>query len=173
MAFKMKFDSEKLEGLQPVPAGVYKVLFVEFKPKYSKPNAITGQKSINFNAKVKILEHPEFETDRFVIANLNIGIPSFIQDFVHSFGLEMENQLAPESSIPGIFDADPSKFKEDDPETWTYAGPLTSKTALWELGIKDYNGRNTQTIKRFVCAVPDCNTRFLKIRHAENMDKNG
>lgn len=171
MAFKMKFDSEKLEGLQPIPAGIYKVLFVSFSPKFSKPNAVTGAKSINFNARVKILDHPEFETDRFVIANLNVGIPSFIQDFVHSFGLEMEDQLSNEPSIPGVFDADTHKFKESDPETWTYAGPLTAKTAHWELGIKDHNGRPTQSIKKFICAVKDCTTRFPKIQHAKEMDK--
>lgn len=167
--FKMKYDQEKLEGLQPVPAGIYKVLFIEFKPKKSKPNlAKGGAQSLNLNGKVKILDHPEFETDRFVIANLNEGIPSFIQDFVHSFGLEMENQLSDEPSLPGSWEGD-----ENNPETWKYHGPLTAKTAEWELGIKDYNGRPTQTIKRFICAVPQCATKFPKIRHSTDMAKNG
>jgi hypothetical protein len=169
MAFKMKFDQDKLEGLQPVPQGLYKVLFVEFKPKLSKKNEVTGKQSINLNAKVKILDHPEFETERFLIANLNEGIPSFIQDFVHSFGLEMEDQLGTNPNIPGVFDTDKAKFKEADPETWVYSGPLTAKTAQWEVGIKDYQGRPSQTITRFICAVKDCGTRFPKVSHSKNM----
>lgn len=169
----MKFDQDKLEGLQPVSQGLYKVLFIEFKPKKSKPNNVTGKTSINLNAKVKILDHPEFETDRFIIANLNEGIPSFIQDFIHSFGLEMEDQLGAEPTIPGVFDTDKAKFKEDDPETWVYSGPLTGKTAQWELGIGDYQGRPNQRIERFICAVKDCNTRFPKINHSKNMAKKG
>lgn len=173
MAFKMKFGQDKLEGLQPVPQAIYKVLFVEFKPSHSKKaNEITGKKSINLNAKVKILDHPEFETERYVIASLNEGVPSFIQDFVHSFGLEMEDQLGAEPSIPGTFDADKAKFKADDPTTWVYSGPLTAKTAMWELGIKEYQGKPTQSIKKFICAVPNCATRFPKIQHAKEMDKN-
>lgn len=173
MPFKMKFDQEKLEGLQPVPAGIYKVLFLEFKPKHSKSvNKVTGAKSINLNAYVKILDHPEFETERKVVASLNEGVPSFIQDFVHSFGMEMEDQLGAEPSIPGTFDADKNKFKADDPTTWVYSGPLTNKTAQWELGIKDYNGKPTQTIKRFICSVPNCATRFPKVRHSQDMAKN-
>ena len=169
MAFKMKYDQEKLEGLQPVPAGIYKVLFVGFFPKKSKPNqAKGGATSVNLNAKVKILEHPEFETDRFVTANLNENIPSFHQDFVHSFGLEMEDQLGQNPQMPGTWDGD-----ENNPETWKYNGPLTARTAEWELGIKDYNGKPTQTIKRFICAVPQCATKFPKIRHSTDMAKNG
>lgn len=167
--FKMKYDQEKLEGLQPVPAGIYKVLFVGFNPKKSKPNiAKGGAQSLNLNAKVKILDHPEFETERFVIANLNEGIPSFIQDFVHSFGLEMEDQLGDNPMLPGNWEGD-----ESNPETWKYHGPLTAKTAEWELGIKDFQGRPSQSIKKFICAVPNCATRFPKVRHSQDMAKNG
>lgn len=172
MAFKFKLDQTKLEGQQPVAQGTYKVLFLGFSPAFSKSaNQVTGRKSINLNAKVKILDHPEFEKDHIVFAPLNEGVQSFIQDFVHSFGLEMEDQLSPEPTIPGTFDADKSKFKEDDPTTWTYSGPLTNKTALWELGVKDYQGRPTQTIKRFICSVKDCATRFPKISHSKDMAK--
>ena len=174
MAFKMGFSQEKLEGMQPVPDGQYKVLFVEFKPSHSKTaNQITGKKSINLNAKVKILEHPEFEQERYLIASLNEGVPSFIQDFVHSFGLEMEDQLGDNPNIPGVFDADKAKFKEDDPSTWVYTGPLTAKTAIWEVGLGDYNGRPVNTLKRFICSVPDCATKFPKIRHSQDMAKKG
>lgn len=174
MAFKMSFSQDKLEGLQPVPNGQYKVLFIEFKPSWSKnANQITGKKSINLNAKVKILEHPEFEQERFLIAALNEGVPSFIQAFVHSFGVEMDDQLGDNPSIPGTFDTDKSKFKEDDPTTWVYSGPLTAKTAVWEVGTKEHNGRQVQSLRRFICSVPDCATKYPKIRHSQDMDKKG
>jgi len=174
MSFKMGYSQEKLEGMQPVPDGQYKVMFVEFKPQHAKTvNQVTGKKSINLNAKVKILRHPEFEQERYLIASLNEGVPSFIQDFVHSFGLEMEDQLGDNPNIPGVFDADKAKFKEDDPSTWVYTGPLTARTAIWEVGLGDYNGRPVNTLKRFICSVPDCATKFPKIRHAQDMAKKG
>lgn len=172
MAFKMKASAEKLEGQQPLPAGIYKVLFVDFKPGYSKSvNKVTGKASVNLNAVVKVLDHPEFEKERFLFASLNEGVQSFWQDFVHSFGMEMEDQLGPEPSIPGTFDADKTIFKVDDPTTWRYSGPLTSKTAQWEIGIGEYQGKPSQTIDRFICAVKDCSTRFPKISHSKKMNK--
>lgn len=165
----MGFNKEKLEGLQPVPDGTYKVLFIEFKPDFSKKaNEITGKKSTNLNARVKILDHPEFEQDRFLIAPLNEGVETFIQDFVHSFGLEMENQLGDHPDIPGTFDGN-----QNDPKTWKYSGPLTAKTATWEIGIGDYNGRPVNTLKRFICTVPNCASRFPKITHSKDMAKKG
>lgn len=169
MGFKMGFSQDKLEGIQPVQDGQYKVLFLGFDPKFSKSvNQVTGKPSINLNAKVKILEHPEFTQDRLLFVSLNENVPTFIQDFVHSFGLEMEDQLSDNPSIPGNFDGNQS-----DPTTWKYSGPLTAKTAIWEVGTGEYNGRQTNVIRRFICAVKDCNTRFPKIRHSTDMAKKG
>ena len=174
MGFKMAFAQNKLEGMQPVQDGQYKVLFIDFKPAHSKnANQVTGKHSINLNAKVKILEHPEFEQERFLIASLNEGVPSFIQDFVHSFGIEMDEQLEDNPSIPGTFDADKAKFKKDDQSTWVYAGPLTAKTAIWEVTTSDYNGRPVNQLRRFICSVPDCGTKYPKIWHSQDMNKKG
>ena len=174
MAFKMGVSAEQLEGIQPVSSGIYEVLFLTFNPKLSKEaNQITGNHSINLNAKVKILGHPEFETDRFLFAPLNEGARRIWNDFVHSFGLEMDDQLGPEPSIPGIFDADPTIFRQDDPTTWRYAGPLTSKVAQWEVSVGEWKGKPSQDLRQFICSVPDCATKFPKITHSKDMKRKG
>lgn len=167
MAFKMGFNKEEIEGLKPVPAGIYNVLLVGFKPKTSKAGD-----SINLNAQVKIVGNAEFE-NRMVFASLNTKIPGFIQDFVHSFGIEMEDQNGENPSIPGVFDGEPTKFNEQDPSTWKYQGPLLGQTAQWELGLRDYEGQPTQDIIKFICKVPQCAERFPKVRHSKDMRKKG
>lgn len=161
MAFQMKFAQDELKGFEPVPAGVYQVRFVEFKPKASKAGT-----SNNLNAWVVILNHPEWQVERKLVANLNDSIPAFIQDFVHSFGLEMHDQNGDNPSIPGNWDGDEAK-----PETWKYQGPLVNKTAEWEIGMGEYNGKPTNVIRKFICKVPNCAQKFPKIQHAADMAK--
>lgn len=166
----MGYSKDKLTGIKPVPPGLYYVRFEGFKPKLSKDKGDGTARSLNLNAEGTIVSHPEFD-GRKVFATLNEGIPSFIQDFCHSFGVEMENQASDNPSFPGIFDAEPSTFDENNPETWKYAGPLVGKVAQWELGVKTYQGREQQSQRKFICAVPDCANRFPEIRHATDMDK--
>jgi hypothetical protein len=167
--FKMSFAQEKLEGKKSVPSGLYKVRFGGFKPKLSSNNPNDWTKS-NLNAYVNIISPDEF-ADSPLYANLNLQIPSFIQDFVHSFGLEMEGQDSDNPEIPGIFDADAAKFIQEKPETWVYAGPLTNKIAMWEVSEGSYQGKPKTDVVKFVCSVQDCGTRFLNVRHASDMRK--
>lgn len=163
--FKMKFNKEELEGMKPVPAGVYQVRFVGFKPKLSK-NGL----SINLNGIGEVVNNPDHEK-RQIWANLNNSIPTFIQDFVHSFGLEMEDQLGSDPSIPGAFDGNPATFNEQNPETWVYVGPLTNKVATWEIGEGSYNGKPKNEIIKFICAVPNCAESFPDVSHSHDMRK--
>jgi hypothetical protein len=165
MAFKMNFNKEEVEGLKPVSPGIYNLLLIGFKPKKSKAGD-----SVNLNAQAKIIGNSEFE-NRMVFASLNTKIPGFIQDFVHSFGIEMEDQNGENPGIPGIFDGDVAKFNEADPTTWAYRGPLTGQVAQWELGLRDYEGNPTQDIAKFICKVPQCAQRFPKVRHSKDMRK--
>ncbi len=159
----MKFNQESLKGPEPVPAGVYTVRFESFKPQLSK-----NKDSINLNAKAVIVGHGDLD-GRVIFAGLNSKIPNWTQDFVHSFGLEMEDQLGTDPSIPGVFDGDPVKFKEDDPSTWTYKGPLLGRTAKWEVGTREYEGRLSNEPRQFICAVPGCATKFPEIKHSKDM----
>jgi hypothetical protein len=163
MAFKMTFNKEEMKGMTPVPAGLYEVRFAGFNPKISEK-----KDSVNFNISGEIIGHPEFE-GRKVFANLNTKIPGFIQDAVHSFGLEMHQTGPEEYAIPGQFDADKGKFKEDDPSTWTYAGPLTGKTAKWEVGEDEYQGKKKNVVRAFLCKVPTCAEKFPDISHSSDM----
>jgi len=157
----MSFSQEKLEGFKPVPSGVYRVRLVEFKPKMAKSG-----NSVNLNANAVIIGHPEWEKERKVIANLNTSIENFIQDFSHSFGLPMEVQPDGKLSLPGSWDGDESK-----PETWKYNGPLINKEAEWELG-PPAEGFSFNTIRKFICRIPDCAQKYPKIQHANDMAKN-
>ena len=161
----MKFNQEELEGLKPVAAGVYQVRFGGFKPKLAKSGL-----SINLNGIGIVVNNPQHD-GRQIWANLNNSIPAFIQDFVHSFGVEMEDQLGSDPSLPGIFDANPATFDETKPETWLYLGPLTNKIATWEVGETLYLGKPKNEIIKFICSVPDCASLFPNVQHSHDMRK--
>lgn len=165
--FKMKFNKDELEGPKPLPAGLYQVRFVGFKPKMS-----TKGDSINLNMITEVINHPEHDK-RQIWLNLNTQIPSFIQDAVHSFGLEMEDQLSDNPQIPGVFDGNPATFVESKPETWVYAGPLTNRTGAWEIIESEYNGKPNNKVAKCLCQVEGCAEKFPLVQHSNNMAKKG
>jgi hypothetical protein len=168
MAHKMKFSKEAMEGPKPVPSGIYTVAFAGFKPKKSKE-----RDSINFNGMGKITGHPDYD-GQILFAGLNTKIPNWIQDFVHSFGIEMEIDADGDATIPGVFDADQNIFKEDDLTTWRYAGPLVGQTAQWEVGVKPhYTNPNalSQDMIKYICSVKDCAVKNPDIKHSNDMRK--
>lgn len=162
----MKFSQDELKGREPVPADIYEVEFAGFSPKKSSKGD-----SVNLNGMGLIVGRPDLGPKRIIYAGLNEQIPGFIQDFVHSFGLPMEDQNGENPSIPGNFDGDPAKFKEEDPTTWVYKGPLIAQRAKWEVSVKDYNGSQQQDIVKFICKVDKCAEKFPKVRHAKEMRK--
>jgi hypothetical protein len=101
------------------------------------------------------------------------------QDFVHAFGLPMEeiqNENAgtdkADYTIPGVFEN--ADTQPDDPSTWKYLGPLTNKTCEVELAEipastdpvsgKQYRAKNE--VRQFKCAITDCPEK-----HATNLIK--
>jgi hypothetical protein len=166
MAFKMSYSSDKLEGPKPQPAGLYTVAFIGFKPKKSEDGG-----SLNLNGMAKIVNQADLKGPGLLFVSLNSQIPSFIQDFVHSFGLEMDDQNGDTPTIPGDFDGD-----QNDPTTWKYTGPLSGQTAQWEIGLKPHYknpGEVQQEMIKFICKVPQCAERFPKVKHAKDMRKKG
>jgi hypothetical protein len=176
MSFKFKVDNEKLQGIEPVPQGIYKLRLVGFNPKHAKPKQGSDiSESVNFNPEFEIVA-PGTKYDGRSLKyafSANTKIPNWIQDMVHGLGMEMEgydpNNPESEASIPGIWDADAAKFNRQDASTWTYQGPLLNKECNAELYITEYNGRKNNSILRFICAVPKCNERFPKIQHSDKM----
>ena len=164
----MSFSKEEMKGLEPVPAGIYTVVFVGFKPTISKAGD-----SLNYNAQAKIIGHPDYE-GRMLFASLNTKIPGFIQDFVHSFGMSLEELPDGNLSIPGRWDGEPAKYDADDPTTWKYVGPLTSQTGQWEVTVKPHYQDPTKTsqeIIKYICKIPQCAERFPEVRHSKDMRK--
>jgi hypothetical protein len=160
MAFKMKVTNDKLEGMDVFPAGQYDVKLISFKPS----KASTG--SINLNAMFEVVNHPEY-SGRRLYDSLNEGFNVSRQDLAHCLGFPMETD-GKESWLPGEWSGE-----ENDPKTWKYTGPLLGQTGKVEVGIKTYNGKESNGIRRYFCAVPDCATKFPKIRHVTDLMKNG
>jgi hypothetical protein len=159
-----KFNKSEFKDMPAVPQGLYTVRFVDFKPKISAKG-----NSLNYNPVVEISEHEDPDLiGRKIFTPLNSSISKYIQDFVHSYGLLMEETGPDELAIPGVFDASPD-FNEEDPSTWKYEGPLTGRTAQWEIGIHDYMGKVKNDVVRFECAVPNCAQLYLDISHSQDM----
>jgi hypothetical protein len=162
-----KVDSSKIEGQEVFPPGIYEFKLAGFKPAKAK----TG--SINLNARFEMINHPEF-AGRKVYDSLNEGGAFLYPEFSHALGLPMETDGLKDGSswLPGEWNGDPAKFKEDDPATWVYKGPLVGRVAKLEIAVGNFNGRDNNKIKRYFCAVPDCATKFPKMRHIEDLLKN-
>lgn len=162
--FSMKVSNEKLEGQDVFPAGQYDIKLIKFKPSKAK----TG--SINLNAMMEVENHPDF-AGRKLYDPLNEGGAFTWPDFCHAFGLPMETDGAT-SWLPGEWNGNPASFKEDDPTTWVYKGPLLGRKAKVEVAVDNYNGRDNNKIRRYFCAVADCATKFPKIKHIQDLLKN-
>jgi len=163
MPFQMKVSKEAVEGLEVVPAGIYMVRFIEFKPKYSKADP-TGQKqpSLNYHARMEIVEGDY--AGRMIFEGLNEKAGWVQNDFCHAFGLAMEQNPDESYSIPGQWDGD-----ENNTETWKYSGPLTGKIGKIELAVDSYNGKQNNKVRRYFCAVNNCEQLYPTIRHSQDL----
>lgn len=150
---KMTVSKESLKGSPPCPPGIYEFRCDGFSPKKSK----NGQ-SVNLNPKMVVINHPTLN-DRRLFENLNSNAGWIQLDFVHSLGIPMADYGA-EAGIPGDFIG-----PDDDPEKWTYAGPVSGRVGKLEYAETD-NGRGgtKMAIKRFFCTVPGCTEK-----HSENL----
>jgi hypothetical protein len=158
-----KVDTSKIEGQEVFPPGIYEFKLAGFKPSAAK----TG--STNLNARFEMINHPEY-AGRKVFDSLNEGGAFLWPDFCHALGLPMETD-GDSSWLPGEWNGDPAKFKEDDPSTWVYKGPLVGRVAKLEIAVDNWQGRDNNKIKRYFCAVADCATKFPKIRHSDDLLK--
>ena len=140
---KITFSKESLEPKPPIPDGLYEVRLEGFEPKYSKDRT-----SINLNPVLKIINHPT-ETGRRVFDNLNSSAAWIIEGFTNAFGLELVSDGSGGFNIPGDFNG-----PEDNPEQWSYTGPLTGCVAKVFLKRVTYNGKESSKIDQWFNAVP-------------------
>jgi hypothetical protein len=165
MAFSMKIDNSKIEGMDIMPSGHYEVKLVSFNPKTSKKGD-----SFNLNPCMVLVNHVEF-ANRKVYATLNSMGAFMWPDFSHCFGLPMETD-GKESWLPGTWNGDPAKYNPQVPETWVYKGPLVGRVGKIILAVDNYNGQDSNKIERYFCAIADCATKFPKTKHSVDLLKN-
>lgn len=164
MAFKMGFDKDSLTGKTVTP-GLYTLRLTGFKPKKNKDGD-----SVNFNAQMKIINSPEFDdTKMFETLSAKAGFTQW--DFAHAFGMELEDMGNGQYVLPGTWDKDLAKFKADDPSTWVYDGPLLGRDAQVEIANDTYEGKINNKVKRYICAVPDCDIKFPDNKHSQDLLK--
>lgn len=165
MSFQMGFDKDSLNGGKVIPAGIYEVRLYAFKPRLNK-----NKDSVNFNAQMEVINSPDFDKSKlFETLSAKAGFTQ--HDFVHAFGMELEDQGNGQYAMPGTWDGDAAKFVETDPSTWKYDGPLLGRTAKVEVAIDTYEGKENNKIRQYFCAVPDCATKYPDNKHSTDLLK--
>jgi len=160
-AFQMKVSSEKLEGKDVLPSGQYEIKLLGFKPNLSSKG------SINLNAMMEIVNHPDY-AGRRVFASLNVGMAFMYPDFSHCFGVIIEGD-GKDYWLPGQWDGDAAKFKEDDPTTWSYKGPLVGRIGKVELAVTSYNNKERNEIRRYFWNTPGVEAKWPKLKPKEDL----
>ncbi len=158
-AFSMKVSNATIEGLDVIPPGPYEIKLVSFAPKLSKKGD-----TVNFNPCMVVVGHPEF-AGRKIFDTLNSNGYQFA-DFSHCFGLPLDTD-GKDSWLPGSFDGEPSA----DPKTLPYKGPLVGRTGKIIVAVDNYNGKDSNKVERYICAIADCASKFPKIRHSVDLLK--
>jgi len=159
MGVRISVSKEQMESRKPVPTDIYDVILKGFKPKLAK----SGQ-STNLQPILAVTNHKTLNGNR-IFDNLNTNAGFYHEDFVHCFGLPMEQVGPEEFAIPGEFMPDPSD--PQNPAKWTYNGPLIGRVGKVEVVMgKDDKGKDRSQIKRFLCAVTGCQKK-----HSENLIK--
>lgn len=142
MAFQMGVDS--LSGFKVIPPGIYTIRLNGFKPKFNK-----NKDGVNFNAQMEVINHPEHDGAK-LFETLSSKAGFMQMEFAHGFGLPMEDTGNGQYVIPGNWDGDPATFKEADPTTWKYDGPLLGRTAQVEVAVDTYEGKENNKIKQYI-----------------------
>lgn len=141
----IKVSKESLEPKPSVPDGLYEVRLEGFEPKWSK-----DRNSKNLNPVIKIVNNPQFTGSR-IYDNLNTGADWILTAFVHSFGLDLVPDGNGDFNIPGDFNG-----TEDNPEGWSYSGPLTGCVAKVFVKQTTYQNKTNAKVDQWMCAVPGC-----------------
>ncbi len=169
---KLNFSKSKIESTYKVlDEGLYKLRLLGFNPKPSKAGDSTNLNPIMEAVSMADGSPCPTKDDGKnipVFYNLNTKADWAANDFVHCFGLPMEETGEkdehgdPLMTIPGNWGTG---------DKWEYKGPLIGRTGIVYL-IKDtYNGKEQNKIKYFVCAVDQCEQRFPKVRHSTDLTK--
>lgn len=166
---KIGVSKKSLMPPEKLPAGIVTLRFDGFKPALSKKRPNKDQ-SLNLNPILTVINNPNPDVNnRKHFENLNINAAWVIRDFVHAFGVTMEDGGGDDVQIPGEFiGGNPQTF-----EGSTYQGPLLGKIAQVELvdvpaqdAFGNPTGELRSVTKRYICSVPGCTEK-----HSENLAK--
>lgn len=156
----MNFKPESFNQGEPAPEGWYKLLFGGFKQEFTR-----AKDGINLQPILTIVQNIEHEGKR-VFSGIGTKFTPGIKDFVHSCALQLEAiPGSVDTKIPGIFKGEAEN--PDDPSKWEYHGPLMNHILEAEVCIKEYNGKKSNRVKQYKCAVPGCTER-----HITNLERN-
>jgi len=168
MAVRMGVSKDSLTAPEPVEEDIYELKLEGFKPKLSN-----NGDSVNFNPQLRIVSGATTGTKYAgktpLFENLNSNSGWIQNDFVHAFGFPMDELPDGSLAMPGQFDG-----PEDKPELWKYSGPLVGKTFKAQVIKQEYEKKDkskgvSNKIKMYICAIPDCNTKYPKMRHSDNL----
>lgn len=138
---RIGFSKEQLEG-NVYDDGQYEVRLEGFEPSWSK-----ARTSVNLNPILKIVNHPKYN-NKPVYDNLNSSAGWIIEAFSHAFGQPLVPNAQGGFDLPGEFPG-----PDDDPEQWTYVGPLTGSIAKVMLKKTIYNGKENSKVDQWICAL--------------------
>jgi len=153
---RLTVSKDDLKGGPLLPEGLYTVRLDGFKPSWSK-----NRGSVNLNPQMKIINHLE-HNDRPIFENLNSKGHWVWPDFHHAFGVTM-----PESENGSNLDFVGFDGPEDEPDKWTYNGPLLGQVGqVYIIQADNTQGGVRNSVKYYVCRVPNCHER-----HSQNLAK--
>jgi hypothetical protein len=159
----MSVNAETLEAPKPVAGGWYDLRLKGMTIKKSP-------KGHNIEAYFTTVNQPTDTNDKFVLYRMNNGFSqgTAMQELCHALGFPMEIDAQGQASFPGDWTLkDPAQ-----PDNWDlaqYTGVLLGKTGSAELVVDNYQGNEKNVVKQWKCKVPDCPTRFPKIRHQTDL----
>jgi hypothetical protein len=156
---KFTVPKESLEGLKNPPLGIYEFRLDGFKPKWA--NEKPGKpRTANLRPQLVIINHPTLnDSPIFTQGNTGFGVELF--DMCHALGLPYDDEGSDNPKLPGQFigpkDGTPEEGgPTDDPSQWTYNSPLIGRIGKVELGEREYQGKTSSAVKKYICAVPNC-----------------
>lgn len=167
MPVRMGVSGDTLKAPEPVDEDLYTVRLEGFRPDATK-----NKTSINFNPQFRVISGST-TGGKFAGKNpapfesLNQNAGWIQQDFVHACGMELEKD-GDEYFMPGKWDGDPV----NNPKGLKYSGPLVGKTLKIYVIKKESQtkkGSFFNVLKYYVCAIPDCNTKFPDVRHSTDL----
>ena len=171
MAFKMGVSKESL-SIKILPAGIYDLRLESFKPARpaaTKKPDFQGPYSpekhgVNFNPRFVVVNSTDEFNGTSIFVALSSKFARAIEDFSHGLGLPLEEQGS-NLQLPGNFEGD-----ENDPESAKYVGPLLGRICKAFVEPQTFQGRTSNTIRYYICAVTDCASGG-KVKHSTALNK--